>query len=147
MFLRSLIMHCVIRLSVCCCSCWDFYLQCLVWSLLEIFYLLSFLLLIQFNRDSSQVWRKVCWFIYIIIFFSFFLIFFFCIFFFFCARFSSYPGPEICVRSSSELELRVSSCFSCYYIVFSCRLSSLALVVFVLVYLYIFFFLWKLGVY
>lgn len=64
--------------------------------------------------------------------------FFFCICFF-GARFSSYPGPEICVRSSSELELRVSSCFSCYYIVFSCRLSSLALVVFVLVYLYFFF--------
>lgn len=77
--------------------------------------------------------------IYIYHYFLFILSHFFFVFsFFFCARFSSYPGPEICVRSSSELELRVSSCFSCYYIVFFCRLSSLALVVFVLVYLYFF---------
>lgn len=72
--------------SVLCSSFWNLY---------------SFLLRIQFNRDSSQVWRKACWFL---IFFIFSILISFLSFFHFALAFSSYPGPEICVRSSSELE-------------------------------------------
>lgn len=65
-------------------------------------------------------------------------------FFHFALAFSSYPGPEICVRSSSELEFESFKLFFLIVIViYDCFFVDLVAWLFV----GFFWFWWKLGVY